>query len=82
MVKMVNFIYVYITQSCPTLSDPMDCSHQAPLSMEFSKQEYCSGLPFPSPEDLPNPGIELGSPTLQVDPLPSDPPCVLKFIGL
>ena len=40
---------------------------QAPLSMEFSKQEYWSGLPFPSPGDLPNPGIEPGSPALQAD---------------
>ena len=36
-------------------------ARQAPLSMEFTRKEYCSGLPFPSPEDLPNPGIELGS---------------------
>ena len=42
---------------------------QAPLSMGFSKQEYWSGLPFPSPEDLPNPGIEPTSPALQVDSL-------------
>ena len=43
---------------------------QAPLSMGFSKQEYWSGLPFPSPGDLPNPGIERGSPTLQAVSLP------------
>ena len=47
---------------------------QVPVSMEFSKQEYWSGLPFPSPGDLPNPGIEPGSPTLQADSLPSEPP--------
>ena len=46
------------TQSCLTLCDPMDCNLSAPLSMEFSRQEYWSGLPFPSPGDLPNPGIE------------------------
>ena len=45
---------------------------QAPLSMEFSRQEYWSGLPFPSPEDLPDPGIQPGSPTLQADYLPSE----------
>ena len=45
-------------QSCPTLRDPMDCTHQAPLSMGFSRQEHWSGLPFPSPEDLPDPGIK------------------------
>ena len=38
-----------VAQLCPTLSDPMDCSHQAPLSMGFSRQEYWSGMPFPSP---------------------------------
>ena len=45
-------------QSCPTLCDPVDCSLQAPLSMGFSRQEYWSGLPFPSPGDLPDSGIE------------------------
>ena len=45
-----------VSQSCPTLCDLMDCSpRQAALSMEFSRQEYWSGLPFPSPGDLPNP---------------------------
>ena len=47
-----------VAQSCPTFLDPMDCSHQAPLSMGFPGQEYWRGFPFPSPEDLPNPGIE------------------------
>ena len=42
--------------------------------MEFSRQEFWSGLPFPSPGDLPNPAIETGSPTLQADSLPSEPP--------
>ena len=45
---------------------------QAPLSMRFSRQEYWSGLPFPSPGDLPNPGIKPGSPALQADPLPTE----------
>ena len=49
-------------------------AHQAPQSMEFSRQEYWSRLPFPSPGDRPNPGIEPGSPTLQADALPSEPP--------
>ena len=44
--------------------------------MEFSRQEYWSGLPFSSPGDLPNPGIEPGSPTLQIDALPSEPPWI------
>ena len=49
-------------------------AYQAPLSMEFSRQESWSGLPFPSPGDLPNPGIKPGSPTLQADTLPAEPP--------
>ena len=48
-------------QSCLTLHDPWTIAHQAPLSMGFSRQEYWSGLPFPPPGDLPNPGIELTS---------------------
>ena len=47
---------------------------QAPLSVGFSKQEYWSGLPFPSPGDLPDPGIEPWSPALQAEALPSEPP--------
>ena len=47
---------------------------QAPLSMEFSRQEYWSGLLVPSPGALPDPGIESGSPTLQADSLPTEPP--------
>ena len=63
-----------VTQSCLTLWDPWTVVYQAPQSMEFSRQEYWSGLPFPSPEDLPNPGIEPESPALQADALPSEPP--------
>ena len=48
-------------QSCPTLCDPMDCTHQAPPSMGFSRQEYWSALSFPSSGDLPNLGIEPAS---------------------
>ena len=47
---------------------------QAPLCMEFPRQEYWSGWPFPSPRDLPNPGIKPRSPALQVDSLPSETP--------
>ena len=53
---------VLVAQSCPTLCNSMDCS--PPLSMGFSRQEYWSGLPFPSPGDLPDPGIEPRSPAL------------------
>ena len=49
-------------------------AHQAPPSMGFSRQEYWSGLPFPSPGDLPNPGIEPRSSALQADALTSEPP--------
>ena len=63
-----------VVQSCPTLCSPMDCAHQAPLSMGFSRQIHWSGLPFPSPGDLPNPGIEPSSPALQADALTSEPP--------
>ena len=52
---------------------PWTVANQAP-SMRFSRQEYWSELPFPSPEDLPDPGIEPGSPALQADTLPSEPP--------
>ena len=54
------------------LAAPWTVAHQAPPSMEFSRQEHWSGLPFPSPGDLPNPGIERRSPTLRADALPSD----------
>ena len=53
---------------------PWTVAYQAPQSMDFSRQEYWSGLPFPSPRDLPNPGIKPGSPALQADTLPSEPP--------
>ena len=51
----------------------MDLAHQAPLSMGFSRQEYWSGLPFPSPEDLPDPGIKPRSPAWQADALLFEP---------
>ena len=51
-----------VTQSCLTLATSWTVAHQAPLSMEFSRQEYWRGLPFPSPGDLPNPRIKPGSP--------------------
>ena len=62
-------------QSCPTLCNPVDCiAHQAPLSMEFSRQEYWSGSPFPSPEDIPNAGIKPTSPVLAGRFLTTEPP--------
>ena len=62
--------------SCLVVSDsatPWTVADQAPLSMGFSRQEYWSGLPFPSPGNLLDPGIEPGSPALQADSLPSEP---------
>ena len=53
---------------------PWTVAYQAPLSMGFSRQEYWSGLPFPSPGDLPDPGIEPWSPALQAGVLLSEPP--------
>ena len=70
-VREAQQIYSEVAQSCPTLCDPWTIAHQAPLSMGFSRQEYWSGLPLPSPGDLPDPGIEPRSPTLQADALTS-----------
>ena len=75
---VIYFIYKRkeseVAQSCPTLCDPVDCSFQAPPSMEFSRQENWSGLPFPSPGDLPDPRIKPGSLALEADALTSEPP--------
>ena len=65
---------VLVVQSCMTLCDPMDFSPPGSSVHGISRQEYWSGLPFPSPVDLPNPGIKPGSPELQADSLPSEPP--------
>ena len=59
---------------------PWTVAYQAPQSMEFSRQEYWSGLPFPSPGDLSNPGIKPGSPALQADALTSEPPGKPTFL--
>ena len=59
-----------VAKLCPTLATPWTVACQAHLSMGFSRQEYWSGLPFPSPWDLPNPGIEPRSPALKADSLP------------
>ena len=63
-----------VAQLCPTLCDPWTVAHQVPPSIGFSRQEYWSGLPFPSLGDLPDLGIRPGFPALQVDNLPSEPP--------
>ena len=61
-----------VSKLCPTLAIPWTVACQAPLSMGFSRQEYWNGLPFPSPGDRPNPGMEPGSPALQADSLPTE----------
>ena len=65
-VKWLSCVWLFAT--------PWTVARQAPPSMGFSRQEYWNGLPFPSPGDLPNPGIELMSPALQADALTSEPP--------
>ena len=65
-VKSLSCVQLFVT--------PRTVTYQAPPSMGFSRQEYWRGLPFLSPGDLPNPGIELGSPALQTDALLSEPP--------
>ena len=67
-------VKVIFAQLCPTLGDPWTIACLTPLSMEFSRQEYWSGLPCSSPRDLHLPGIKPGSPALQADSLPSEPP--------
>ena len=64
-VRVLSRVRLFVT--------PWTVAHQAPPSMEFSRQEYWSGLPFPSPGDLPDPGIKPGSPALQADALLSEP---------
>ena len=65
-VKLLGRVWLLVT--------PWTVARPASLSMKFFRQECWSGLPFPSPGDLPNPGIEPGSPTLQADALPFEPP--------
>ena len=63
-----------VAKSCLTLATLWTVAHQASLSIGFSREEYWSGLPFPSPGDLPDPGIETGSLALQADSLPTELP--------
>ena len=60
-------VVVKVTQSCLIVVKPRTVARQVPLSMGFSRQEYWSGLPFPSPGDIPDIGIEPMSPALQAD---------------
>ena len=65
-VKLLSCVRLFAT--------PWTVAYQASLSMGFSRQEYWSGLPLPSPGDVPDPGIEPGSPALEADALTSEPP--------
>ena len=74
-VKLFSHIQLFVT--------PWTVAYQAPPSMEFSRQEYWSGLPFPSPGDLPDPEIEPTSPALQANTLLPEPPGKQKlFLNL
>ena len=76
----VIFVFFYIFERVNFLSHallfatPWTVAYQTPPSMGFSRQEYWSGVSFPSPGDLPNPGMEPGSPAFQADALTSEPP--------
>ena len=75
MQSVQNCTVVLVTTSCLILFEtPWTAAHQAPLSMGLFSQEYWRGLPFPSPGDLPNPGVKPRSPELQAGSLSSEPP--------
>ena len=69
---LIRLMVVVQSLLCLTLATPWTVTVQAPLSMGFSRHEYWSGLPFTSPGDLPDPGIERGFPALPADSLPTE----------
>ena len=73
-------LLLYSLSHVQFFATPWTVAYQAPSSMGFSRQECWSGLPFPSPGDLPDPGIEPGSATLQADALPSEPPGKVELL--
>ena len=81
-------VFICVVCVCEPLSHvqlfvtPWTVACQAPLSMRFSRKEHWSGLPFPSPGDLPDPGIEPRSPALEADPLVSEPPGKPRHSGM
>ena len=89
--KEANLILLggLVAKSSPTHATPCTVACQAPLSKRFSRQEYWSGLLFPFPGDLPDPGIEPWSPALQADSLPTElggkpctePFCISRMLG-
>ena len=72
MLKYPTIIMCVLVLSRVDSAASWTVARQAPLSMGFSRQGYWTGLPFPSPGDLPDPGIKLGSPALKADSLPTD----------
>ena len=77
--KKLKLFKVKLLSRVQLFATPWTVAHQAPPSMGFSRQEYWSELPFPSPGDLPDPGIEHRSPVLQTDALTSEPLNFLMF---
>ena len=75
-------MHAKLLQSCLTLKIPWTVAHQAPLSMESSRQEYWSGWPFPTPGDLPDTGIKPRSPAVHAHSLPSEPQGSQCLIGI
>ena len=75
-----HFVIDLVAKSCLTLASPWTVAQKNPLSIGFRRQGFWSGLPVPSPEDLPDPGIELWSPALQVDSLPTEPSAMVLLI--
>ena len=69
----LSLVKVKVTRSCLTLCSPVNCSPPGSSIHEFSRQEYWSGLPFPTSGDHPDPGLEPGSPALHTDSLLSEP---------
>ena len=75
----ITLCFMLVTQSCLTLCDPMDYSLPSSSVHGILQARIQEWVAFPSPEDLPYPGIEPGSPTLQADSSPSEPPAILGF---
>ena len=75
-----HFVVDLVAKRCLTLVSPWTVARKIPLSMGFPRQGYWNGLPFPSPEHLPDPGIEPWFPALQADSLPTEPPVMVLLI--
>ena len=79
LIHLIPAVKVKLLIHVRLFATPWTVAYQAPPTMGFSRQQSWSGLPFPSPGDLPNPGIKPRSPALQTDALPSEPPPHLIF---